>query len=178
MQTEEKLEKTIGLLQSSLRSLRVGRASVDMVEGIEVNVYDTPTPLNQVASISIPQPNQILIQPWDPSNMEAIQTAINKSDLQLNPVAESNTIRLTMPPLTEEDRKKTVKEAADFAEKARVSVRNIREEAMKDLEDAEKQKTISEDDKFRQEKETQKLVDEYNQKIQEAFDRKEKEVMS
>jgi ribosome recycling factor len=177
MPIKEKLEKTIQVLQSELRSLRVGRASIDMVEDLEVNVYGAKMSLNQVASITLPQANQILIQPWDPANLETIANSIQKSDIQLNPVIQSNAIRLTMPSLTEEDRQKVAKEAASYAERARVSVRNMREEAMKDIETKEKAKEISQDDKFRQEKETQKLIDEYNKKIQNILETKEREIL-
>lgn len=177
MQIQDKLEKTIILFQSELRSLRVGRASIDMVENLEVDAYGAKTPLNQIASITLPQANQILIQPWDPANLEAIGNSIQKSDIQLNPIVEGSAIRLTLPPLTEEDRQKVVKEASALAEKARVSVRNIREEAMKDIETKEKAKEISEDDKFRKEKEIQKSIDEYNKKIQEVLEKKEKEIL-
>ncbi|OGZ60881.1 MAG: ribosome recycling factor [Candidatus Spechtbacteria bacterium RIFCSPLOWO2_01_FULL_43_12] len=173
----KKLEKNIESLQQQLRTLRVGRASAALVEDIEVEVYGAKTPLKQVASISIPQHNQIMIQPWDPSNLGAVQSAILKSDIGINPVAEGNAIRLTLPPLTEERRKQLAIETHKYGEEARISVRNTREEAMRHLDSAEEKKEISEDDKFRYREELQKMIDDYNKSINEAIERKEKEIM-
>lgn len=176
-QTKQKLDKTLETLSSELRSLRVGRANAGMVEDVQVEVYDSHMPLQQVASITIPQHNQILIQPWDADTLPAVQNAIRKSDLNLNPVVEGNAIRLTLPPLTEETRKELAKEAHKFGEDARIAVRNIREEAMSDIEEAEKSKDISEDEKFKQKENTQKMIDEYNKKIDDAVEGKEKDIM-
>ncbi|MDX1608052.1 MAG: ribosome recycling factor [Candidatus Spechtbacterales bacterium] len=170
---KNKLEKTIENLGQELRSLRVGRANPGMVEDIKVNVYDSDMPLNQVASISIPQNNQILIQPWDAGNMEALQAAILKSDLGINPVAEGNSIRLTLPPMTEETRKDLVKEVHELGEEARVAIRNIREDAIKDLD----KEDASEDEERQRKDEIQDIVNEYNKKVQELVDKKEKEVL-
>ncbi|MEX2144780.1 MAG: ribosome recycling factor [Candidatus Spechtbacterales bacterium] len=173
----KKLEKNIEALQQQLRILRVGRASAALVEDIQVEVYENPMPLKQVASISIPQHNQILIQPWDPANLQAVQSAITKSDLGINPVVEGNSVRLTLPPLTEERRTQLASETHKYGEEARIAVRNIREEAMRHLDEAEEKKEISEDDKFRYKEELQKMVDDQNKKINEAVERKEKEIM-
>lgn len=168
---KSKFEKVLESLAKDLRILRVGRASASLVEDISIEVYENQTPLNQMASIAVPQHNQILITPWDPQNLAAISDAINKSDLQINPVLEGNAIRLTLPPLTQETRRDLVKEVVKHTEEARVSVRNIREEIFKGLSD------LSEDERFRQEKEIQKLVDEYNGKIKEMHDNKAGEIL-
>ncbi|MDX1535275.1 MAG: ribosome recycling factor [Candidatus Spechtbacterales bacterium] len=176
-ETKQKLDKAIGVLESELRGLRVGRANAGMVEDVQVEVYESNMPLQQVASITIPQNNQILIQPWDADNLQAVQNAILKSDLNLNPAVEGNAIRLTLPPLTEETRKDLAKEAHKFGEEARIAIRNIREEAMNDIDKAEKDKEISEDEKFKQKEKTQELIDEYNKKIDTLVEGKENEIM-
>lgn len=176
-QIKQKLDKTLDAFHADLRGLRVGRANASMVEDVQVEVYDSHMPLQQVASITIPQHNQILIQPWDPDTLPGIQNGIRKSDLNLNPVMEGNAVRLTLPPLTEETRKDLVKEAHKFGEGARIAVRNIREEAMNDIDEAEKNKEISEDEKFSQKEKVQSVIDEYNKKIDDAIDAKEKDIM-
>ena len=169
---KSKLENTLEVLRQDLRVLRVDRANAGMVELIMVNVYENKMPLNQVASVSIPSHNQILITPWDVGVLSAIQSAIQNSQLQINPIVEGNSIRLTLPPLTEETRRDLVKDVSKYVEEAKVSIRNIREEVLKDLE------TLSEDEKFRQEKEIQKMIDEYNAKIKEIQEHKEKEILT
>ena len=174
MTIEQKLERSILVLKDNFKTLHVGRASSALVENLEIEAYENKMPLNQVASISIPQSNQILITPWDASVLPAVEKAIRNSDLKLNPVAEGNSVRLTLPPLTEETRHDLIREVAKHAEEARVSVRNIREEAKKELGESD----ISEDEQFRKEKEMQKLVDEFNQKIKEMQENKEKETLA
>lgn len=176
-EVKQKLEKSIEALNSELKALRVGRANAGMVEDIKVDAYTSKMPLQEVASISIPQNNQILIQPWDASLVGAVQNAVRQSELNVNPMVEGNAIRITLPPVTEERRKDLVKEAHKFGEDARVSVRNVREDAVKDIEEAEKKKEISEDEKFQQKEEVQNAINEYNKKIEEIVDKKEKEIM-
>ena len=178
MDIEQKLQRTIDAFKQELKALRVGRASANLVEDIAVEIYESKMFLNQIASIAIPQHNQILIQPWDVGNLSAVQKAIRSSELQVEPVLEGNTIRLTLPPLTEETRKQIVKEISKCAENVRIAVRHIREEAMRELEQKEKTKKISEDDKFREEKEIQKKVDKFNDKIKEIQGNKEKEILN
>jgi len=173
MNLEQKLEKTTFLLKDNLKTLRVGRASSGLVENIEVEAYGNTMPLNQVASISIPQNNQILITPWDPDVLPTIEKAIIKSNLQINPVSEGGSIRLTLPPLTEETRKELTKEVAKYAEETRISIRNIREEEVKELESS----GISEDEKFRKEKELQQLIDKFNAEVKEIQQNKEAEIL-
>ncbi|MEX0877928.1 MAG: ribosome recycling factor [Candidatus Spechtbacterales bacterium] len=172
-----KLEKTMEVLAGDLKSLRVGRANAGMVEDIPVDAYDSKMPLQQVASVSIPQNNQILIQPWDAALVGAVQNAIRQSDMNVNPVVEGNSIRITLPPVTEERRKELAKEAHKFGESARISMRNIREEALKDLDDAEKNKEISEDEKFKQKEALQDMINAYNKKVEEAIDGREREIL-
>lgn len=176
-QLKQKLEKSLEALTGELRGLRVGRANAGMVEDISVEAYDSRMPLQQCASVTIPQHNQILIQPWDPDILPAIQNAIRKSELNLNPVVEGNAIRLTLPPLTEETRRDLAKEAAKFGEAAKIAIRNIREDAMNDIDEAEKNKEISEDDKFKQKEHAQKMIDDYNKQVDTVVDNKENEIM-
>jgi ribosome recycling factor len=171
-----RLQKTLDVLSSELRSLRLGRASSELVEHIVVEAYDTEMPLLQAASVQIPQPNQLVIQPWDAHLVGAIEKAIRQSDLQLSPVVEGEIIRITLPPLTEERRKELVKLVARHAEEARIAMRNVREEMMDGLDRAEKSKELSEDEKFRKREEAQKIVNEYNGKIQEMVAKKEREI--
>ena len=177
MELEQKLQRTIEIFKQDLKTLHVGRASASLVDDIAVEIYESKMPLNQIASISIPQHNQIIIQPWDVENLSAVQNAIKKSELQIEPVVEGNTIRLTLPPLTEETRQELAKDISKYAENVRITVRHIREEAMRELEEKEKTKEISEDDKFREGKEIQKLVDKFNVKIKEAQENKETEIL-
>lgn len=174
---KNKLDKTIESLSLELRSLRMGRANAQLVENISVDAYEGSMPLAQVASIQTPQHDQIVIQPWDVALLGAIESALRKSDLNLNPVVESTVIRINIPPLTEERRHDLVRLAHKYAEEGRISIRNLREEAMESIDKAEKNKEISEDDKFREKDEIQKLVDEYNKKVKELADNKEKDIM-
>lgn len=177
MDIEQKLERAIETFKQNLKALHVGRASASLVEDIIVEVYENTLPLNQVASITIPRNNQILIQPWDVGNLSLIQNAIRKSEVQIEPVLEGNTIRLTLPPLTQESRIELAKEISKYAEGVRITIRHIREESMRELEEKEKIKEISEDDKFRDEKEIQGAVDEFNVKIKEIQENKEKDIL-
>ncbi|MEX2008476.1 MAG: ribosome recycling factor [Candidatus Spechtbacterales bacterium] len=176
-QLKHKLDKALEVLATSLRQLRVGRASGELVDGIRVDAYGSMMPINQVASVQTPQHDQILIQPWDGGLTGAIAKAIQASDLNLNPSVDGTTIRITLPPLTEERRHELVKIVAADAEEARIAVRNIREEAMDDLDKEEKAKTISEDEKFRKRDQFQKLVDEYNKKIKDMAEQKEEDIL-
>lgn len=177
-QFKENLEKIITHFHAMISELRTGRATPVIVENIMVEYYGTETPLKAVASISIPEPRQILIKPWDKNVIPAIQKAIQTSNIGLNPVVDQETIRLTLPLLTEERRKDFVKLAKQRAEEARIAIRKVREENMKDIEQKEKNSEISENDKFRMKGEVQKIVDEYNKKIDEMVGNKEKEIMT
>lgn len=172
-----KLGKTIDALGDSLRSLRVGRASADLVENIQVKAYDSTTPLQQVASIQTPSHDQIVIQPWDPEILPQIMNALDNSDLGFSPFIEGNIIRISLPPLTSERRDDFVKQAHKYAEDARIAVRRVREEVQDEIDKTERDKKISEDEKFRQKDELQKIVDEYNKKIKELVGVKEKDIL-
>ncbi|GBE16775.1 ribosome-recycling factor [bacterium BMS3Abin15] len=172
------LEKAIEHLETEIGKLRTGRANPAMVEALMVDYYGTKTPLKQVASINVPEPRLIVVQPWDADSLVNIEAAIKESDLGLNPNNDGQVIRLNIPPLTEERRIDLVKVLNQKAEEARVSVRNAREEAWKEIQDTEKEGKISEDDKFRGKDELQKTTDEYNNKVEKIRDKKEKEIMT
>ena len=175
---KEKFEKIVAHLHIVLSELRTGRANPSLVEDLQVESYGTMMPLKSLAAISIPEARQILIKPWDKAGLIAIQKAIQTSSLGLNPIVDQDSIRLSLPPLTEERRKELVKTAKQRLEEARIAVRKVREERMKEIDTREKAKEISESDKFRMKDETQKTVDEYNKKIDQIGHDKEKEIMT
>ncbi len=170
---KRKLEKSIERLKTEIAGLRTGRASPALVEDVEVEYYGTKTPLKALASISSPDPRQIVIQPWDKAALQPIEHAIQKSSLGLNPVTDQNTIRLSIPPLTEESRKELVKMLKRFVEDARIQVRKERDEVLKKA----KAEGASEDEMFRRKNEIQKIVDEANKKIEDLASAKENEIM-
>lgn len=173
----QRMAKSVEVLQDDLMSIRTGRASPALVEKLPVEYYGTMTPLIQMASIAVPEPRLLVIKPWDPSALGAIERAIQKSDLGLTPMNDGKLIRLSIPRLTEERRRDLVKMVARRTEDARVAIRNLRRDALKDLQDFEKEKMISEDDFYRGKDEVQKLTDEYIENIDEIGKRKEEEVM-
>lgn len=175
---QPKFERILERLRSEIVRLRTGRTSPALVENIEVDYYGTKTPLKAVASISSPEPKLLIIQPWDKNALQPIEKAIQGSSLGLNPVTERESIRLTVPPLTEERRKELAKLLGKHLEEARIQVRRDRDEMLKDLERRAKAKEVSEDEKFRGKNEIQKAVDEINKKIEEAGRTKEKEIMT
>jgi len=176
-EVRERMKKTIEALQEDLLTLRTGRASPALVERLPVEYYGTPTPLNQIASIAVPEPRLLVIRPWDPSALAAIERALLKSDLGLTPSNDGKLIRLNIPRLTEERRRDLVKLVSRRVEEARVSVRNLRRDALNDLKEFEKEKMISEDDFFEGKEEIQKLTDDFVDKIEAIGTRKEEEVM-
>ncbi len=181
MNLEEKkpeLEKVLESLKTELSKLRTGRANTAMIDGIRVDYYGTPMPLNQMSAVSVPEPRQLLIIPWDKNALPAIEKAIRDASLGLNPANEGDKIRITIPELTEERRLELVKVAARIVEETRVRVRNIREEIWKDVQNQEGSGKITEDDKFKLKDDLQKLVDEHNEKIKNMADNKEKEIMT
>jgi ribosome recycling factor len=171
-------ESAIEHFSVEMAKIRTGRAHPGLVENLSVDYYGTRTPLRQIASISIPEARQILISPWDKGSLVLIEAAIRESDLGLNPGNDGVALRITLPALTEETRKSLVKSLNQRAEEARIAVRNIREEIWKDIQDFEKEGTISEDDKFAGKDELQKVIDEYNQKLEVLRKKKEEEVMT
>ncbi|MFA5070142.1 MAG: ribosome recycling factor [Patescibacteria group bacterium] len=174
----ENLSKIIDFFTVELSSLRSNRAAPSLVENIKVDYYGTQTPLIQLASISVPETKVIVIQPWDKNSLKEIEKAISASDLGLNPVNEGSQIRLVFPPMTEERRKELVKIISQKAEESKMKIKNAREEKTKSLKKQKTDGQISEDDFYRQQEELQKIVDEYNQKIKNLAEEKEKEILT
>jgi ribosome recycling factor len=172
----QKMEKSLTLLAQELGKLRAGRASPALLEGIKVAYYNSLLPLNQVATISIPEPKLIIIQPWDKSALGEIEKAIYKSSIGLTPNNDGNVIRLSIPSLTTERREELVKLTQRLAEDSRIAIRNIRREANNEIKKVEKEKKISEDQSFKGQQEIQKLTDEYIEKIEDILEKKEKEI--
>ncbi len=173
----QRMEKVLSDLQHALAHIRTGRASISLLDPIRVDYYGTPTPLNQVATLHVPEPSLITVQPWDVSQIGAIEKAIRASDLGLNPSNDGKLIRVPIPPLTEERRKELVKHLHNVAEDHRVSIRNVRRDANEGLKKLLKDKLISEDDERRALDEVQKMTDGYMQKVDQAAKVKEKEVL-
>jgi len=176
-QGEEPMKKAIEKMKADFSSLRTGRASPALVEGLKVESYGTMLPLNQLSNISIPDGRTIEIRPWDITQCSNIEKAIQKSDLGLTPMNDGKIIRIPIPGLTEERRKEITKIVSKMAEDYKVSVRNIRREILENIKKAEKEKKITEDDKVVAEHESQKLTDIYIKKIDELVAVKEKEIM-
>ncbi|MFP4642754.1 MAG: ribosome recycling factor [Spirochaetales bacterium] len=174
---EDRMKKSIEAVTEELSSIRTGRASTALFDKIKVDYYGAPTPLNQLATISVPEARLVVIQPWDKGAMGEIEKAIQKSELSLNPNNDGKVIRINIPPLTEERRKDYVKLAKEKAEQARVSVRNIRRDSLDTLKSLEKDGDISEDELKRYEDEMQKLADKYVAKINDLLESKEQEIL-
>lgn len=177
LDAEERMEKAIGALDREFAKLRTGRASTSLVDNIKVDYYGTPTPISQLASVSVPDSRTLTIQPWDRSAFQLVEKAIMKSDLGLNPVNDGKIIRISIPPLTEERRKDLVKVARKYTEEAKVAVRNVRRDANDALKKLEKGKEISEDDVRKSTDDVQKLTDRFVAKSDEKCTAKEKEIM-
>jgi ribosome recycling factor len=176
-EAETRMKGAIQALEEDLAGIRTGRASPALVEKLPVEYYGSPTPLIQLASISVPEPRSLLIRPFDASTLRAIERAIQASDLGLTPNNDGKNIRLNLPPLTEERRRDLVKVVHNRLEEARVAVRNIRRDSIKDLREFEQEKLISEDDRERGEEDLQKLTDRFIQEINTVGERKEKEIL-
>lgn len=174
---ETRMHSAIQSLEDDLATIRTGRASPALVEKMQVDYFGSPTPLIQLATISVPDPRALLIRPFDPSSLKAIERAILASDLGLTPNNDGKSIRLNLPPLTEERRRELVKVVHNRLEETRVAIRNVRRDLKKDLEDFEKEKLISEDDRKRGEEELQKVTDRFIQEVEKIGQRKEQEVM-
>lgn len=174
---DNRMNKVLTNLKSEFATIRTGRASTALLDKILVDYYGTPTPVNQVATISVPEPKMILIQPWETNMLQVIEKAILKSDLGLTPNNDGKVIRLILPDMTAERRKELVKYAKKKAEEAKVSIRNIRREYNDMLKKMEKNKEISEDDSKRSQEEIQKITDKYIDKADEILENKEKEIM-
>lgn len=176
--SKDKMEKALQALAGELKKVRTGRAAVSMLDGIRVNYYGTPTPLNQVAALSTPDARSFLISPWETSVLKEIESAIVKSDLGMSPMNDGKVIRLKVPELTEDRRRDLVKNIKKICEDARVAVRMVRRDANELLKKALKDKEISEDDNKRQQDEVQKVTDDYIKKIDQMAADKEKELMT
>ena len=176
-QFERKMEKTLEVLASDFAALRAGRANAQVLDRIEVEYYGTPTPINQVGSISSPDPRTLVIQPWDGSLLKPIEKAIQTSELGINPQNDGRIIRLVFPQLTEERRKDLIKQVKKYAEDGKVAVRNVRREAVDFVKKAQKKGELTEDDQKKAEKDIQDLTDKYTKKIDEMYGKKEKELL-
>ncbi len=175
--TERKMRRAVEVLQHDLSALRTGRASPALLEKVQIDAYGTNMPLNGVASISVPEPRLLVIQPWDKKMLPAIEKAIQKSDLGLTPSSDGSVVRLNIPPLNEERRRDLVKMVHKRVEEARVAVRNCRRDAVDDLRKAEREQHIPEDQVKRAQDRLQKLTDEMIKQVDEVGRRKEGEVM-
>jgi len=172
-----RMEKVLADLQHDMAGVRTGRASVSLLDNVRADYYGTPTPLNQLATLHVPEPTLITVQPWDVSQISLIEKAIRASDLGLNPGNDGKLIRVPIPALTEERRKELVKKVHHIAEDHRVAMRNIRRDSNEHLKNLLKDKLISEDDDRRAHDDVQKLTDGYIQKLDQAVKTKEKEVL-
>jgi len=174
----EKFDKGIERFKQEIAGLRTGRASSALVENIEIESYGSRMPIVHVASVSIPDARTIAIQPWDKSNMGPIEKAIQAANIGLNPVNDGVLIRLSIPPMTEERRKELVKVLGKLAEEARIALRNVREDAIKDLKKKQDNGEYTEDDVENEKKDLQEVVDKYNAQIKDITEAKEKEIMT
>ena len=175
---EEKMMKSISVYEENLAEIRAGRANPAILNKIMIDYYGTPTPINQVAGISVPEARMIVIQPWDASILKEIEKEILKSDIGINPNNDGKVIRLAFPELNEERRKEIVKDIRKMAEEAKVAIRSIRRDAIDEAKTMQKNSEISEDDLKVAEDKIQKLTDKYVEEIDTILDKKEKEVMS
>jgi ribosome recycling factor len=173
----DKMEKSVETFKNELSKVRTGRASISLLDGISVDAYGSPMPMNQVATMTIPESRMIAIQPWDPQMVPAIEKAIMASNLGLAPANDGKVIRLNIPQLTEERRKELVKQVRKVAEEFRVAIRNVRREAIDTLKKQKKDKEISEDDLFKLQDDAQKETDTYVKQIDAVTENKEKEMM-
>jgi ribosome recycling factor len=175
---EERMKKSVKNLQKEFATIRTGRATPSIFDNVKVDVYGSQMPINQVASISCPEPRLIVINPWDKGNISSIEKSILKSDLSLNPSSDGNLIRIQIPDLTEERRKEYVKLAKSKAEECRVAIRNIRRDGNEMVKELEKEKEISEDDSKVAIAKIQKLTDSNTEEVQNITDNKEKEILN
>ncbi|NPV71260.1 MAG: ribosome recycling factor [Firmicutes bacterium] len=176
-EAEDKMKRSVDGFRKELAGLRAGRATPAILEKVTVDYYGTPTPVNQVGTITVPEPRLLVIQPWDKTLIPAINKAIMKSDIGITPVADGNVIRLAVPQLTRERRLDLVKGIKKKAEEERVSIRNIRRDAIQEIKDAEKDGDVPEDQSRKGQDDVQKLHDRFMKEIDQVVDAKEKEIM-
>ena len=176
-ETKESMGKTVAALKRELQRIRTGRASLSILDGIKVDYYGTPTPLNQMATLAVPESRLITIQPWDVSAIKEIEKAILKSDLGLTPSNDGKILRIAIPPLTEERRKELVKVIHKMCEEHKVTARNVRRDSNDLVKSLKKDGDISEDEAYRSQDEIQKITDEHIKLIDECYSEKEKEIL-
>ncbi len=176
--SEEKMAKALDAVKKDFATLRTGRASLGILDGITVDYYGTPSHLSQVANLSVPEPRQIIIQPWEAKMLGEIEKAILKSDIGLTPSNDGKIIRLNIPPLTEERRQQIVKHAKKLAEDARIAIRNIRRDINEEIKKKAKDLHVSEDETKKTQDDVQKVTDSYIKKIDDLLAHKEKEIMT
>lgn len=176
--TKEKMEKCLDCLERDYKAIRAGRANPAILDRVLVDYYGTPTPINQMAAVSVPEPRTLMIQPWDASTLKDIEKAINTSDIGINPSNDGKVIRLSFPPLTEERRKELVKDIAKRGEETKVAIRNVRRDAMDEIKKLKKNSEITEDDLKDGEKKLQDITDGYVKQTDEMEKKKEQEILS
>ena len=176
-ENEAKMQKAVEVLQDSLKTVRTGRASTGLVENLKVDYYGTPTPLKQMATLAAPQADMVVIKPFDPASIGEIEKAIKTSDLSITPVVDGKMIRLNIPPLSEERRTQLVQQAKQVGEQAKVSIRNIRRDSIKDLEKQQKDKTITEDDLEKGKKQIDEITKEHSDKVDSIVKKKSDEII-
>jgi ribosome recycling factor len=175
---ERRMKGAVEALKSDLQGLRTGRANTTLLDPVMVEVYGSMMPLSQVATVSAPEPRMLSVQVWDKSNMIPVEKGIAHANLGLNPIIDGQTLRLPIPDLTQDRRKELAKLAGQYAEKAKIAIRNVRRDAMESLKTDEKKKEISEDDRKRSEEQVQKLTDQYVKDTDEAAAKKEQEILT
>lgn len=175
---ERRMKGAVESLKSDLSGLRTGRANTSLLDPVVVEVYGSMMPIAQVATVNAPEPRMLAVQVWDKSNVSAVEKGIAKANLGLNPMTDGQTIRLPMPDLTEERRKELAKLAGQYAEKAKIAIRNVRRDAMESLKADEKKKDISEDERKRMEDDVQKMTDAHVADADEAAAKKEQEILT
>ncbi len=176
--TKERMEKCLDSLERDFSTIRAGRANPNVLNNIMVDYYGTPTPVGQMAAVSVPEPRLLVIQPWDASTLKDIEKAINVADIGINPQNDGKVIRLAFPQLTEEHRKNLVKDVAKRGEEAKVAVRNVRRDAIDDLKKMKKDNAITEDDLKDGEKKMQDITDKYIKQVEDMTKKKEDEILS
>jgi ribosome recycling factor len=176
--SSQKMHEIVERLGHALATLRTGRASISLLDNVRVDYYGTPTPLNQVATLSVPDPTLIVAQPWDPSALTLIEKAIQKSDLGLNPANDGKVVRIPIPPLTEDRRKEMARKVHTYAEEARTSIRQVRRDANEHTKKLQKEKHLSEDDERRAHEKVQKLTDDHIKMVDDLSSKKEKEILA
>jgi ribosome recycling factor len=178
LDAEERMDKALGVLKNNLAGIRTGRATPGLLDSVKVTVYGSATPLKQLASIGAPEPQQLVVRPFDPSTIKDIEKAIVASELGLNPQNDGKMIRINIPPLSTDVRKKLVARIKELSEETRVSIRNVRRDANKAIETAEKDKTISEDDRDKAKEDIQELTKKFENSVGDLAKNREADVMN